>query len=264
MKVRAFTLIELLVVIAIIAILSAILFPAFAAAKESAKQVVCASNIKQVGVAMQLYMADNDDTWFPAFNLAPEDGFAPVQSWIGYDNNNRGLVGGFYGDVLKKAVNPPRPGIIDPYLRSEGVKRCPSMPSEWQMSYALNGFYPGYPSDFYATHPDAENNEFSPATKVEQTVDGAIVNIGANASEVEEPAQTLILWEHMASAPICNFLQQPDWFDSPPNVQSLRDHFHFLHRGGSNTLWADTHSKRIVYSQLKRKWFSSRKDIYNQ
>ena len=58
---RAFTLIELLVVIAIIAILAAILFPVFAQAKEAAKKTGCASNLKQMSVAMALYQMDHDD-----------------------------------------------------------------------------------------------------------------------------------------------------------------------------------------------------------
>ena len=63
---NAFTLIELLVVIAIIAILAAILFPVFAQAKASAKQIVCMSNMKQIGLATKMYMNDNDDVCFPA------------------------------------------------------------------------------------------------------------------------------------------------------------------------------------------------------
>ena len=62
---KAFTLIELLVVIAIIAILAAILFPVFAQAKAAAKSISTVSNIKQVGTAGQLYLADYDDVVHP-------------------------------------------------------------------------------------------------------------------------------------------------------------------------------------------------------
>jgi prepilin-type N-terminal cleavage/methylation domain-containing protein len=58
---RGFTLIELLVVIAIIAILAAILFPVFAQAKAAAKKTKALSNLKQLGTATFMYMADNDD-----------------------------------------------------------------------------------------------------------------------------------------------------------------------------------------------------------
>ena len=60
---RAFTLIELLVVIAIIAILAAILFPVFAQAREKARQTTCISNLKQVGLAMNQYVQDYDETF---------------------------------------------------------------------------------------------------------------------------------------------------------------------------------------------------------
>ncbi|MBI5830771.1 MAG: DUF1559 domain-containing protein [Armatimonadetes bacterium] len=61
-KRRGFTLIELLVVIAIIAILAAILFPVFAQAREKARCASCASNLKQLGLAIHQYTTDYDES----------------------------------------------------------------------------------------------------------------------------------------------------------------------------------------------------------
>src|ERR1051325_686193 len=61
-----FTLIELLVVIAIIAILAAMLLPALAKSKETAKRAVCKSNMRQIALGVIMYANDNRENYPPA------------------------------------------------------------------------------------------------------------------------------------------------------------------------------------------------------
>src|SRR4051794_14742366 len=86
-RVRGFTLIELLVVIAIIAILAAILFPVFGAAREKARQVACMNNLSQLGKATMQYLQDNDGYYEPFYGKSQTSGLGWPESIMPYVKN---------------------------------------------------------------------------------------------------------------------------------------------------------------------------------
>jgi prepilin-type N-terminal cleavage/methylation domain-containing protein len=75
---RTFTLIELLVVVAIIAILMAILVPTLGAARGNTKRAACASNLRQIGLALRAYLGANNDR-MPYASFMPSIGPLPLE-----------------------------------------------------------------------------------------------------------------------------------------------------------------------------------------
>ena len=131
MRNRGFTLIELLVVIAVIAILAALLFPVFATAREKGRQITCASNVRQLGMAFGLYAQDNDDVLPGAADGPP--GAGVTGGWVYYGrfgNHSQGVTPLF--DVTR--------GSIYPYVKSRQVYACPDdgQGQASGLSYALN------------------------------------------------------------------------------------------------------------------------------
>jgi len=114
---RGFTLIELLVVIAIIGILAAMVFPVFARARESARKAVCLSNVKNINLAIQMYLADNNDTCPPDEKNQDAMDYFLTASPEGRDTCNR-----------HTKANPYLrwPVIFDEYVKNRDVWRCPS------------------------------------------------------------------------------------------------------------------------------------------
>ncbi|MBA7623623.1 hypothetical protein ES703_31021 [subsurface metagenome] len=100
-KGKGFTLVEILVVIAIIAILMAILIPVLRNAKERAREVICKSNLRNIGLVVLMYLGDNDDT-MPHSRAA--NGFLWYDSSGNYltTNDNTAYWGIVYIDHIKK------------------------------------------------------------------------------------------------------------------------------------------------------------------
>ncbi len=112
---KGFTLIELLVVIAIIGILAAMVFPVFARARESARKAVCLSNMKNIALAIQMYLADNNDT------LPPRERRAEVVDFFE-------SIWGVENCPLYHFANPYLrwPVVLDEYVKNRDVWMCPS------------------------------------------------------------------------------------------------------------------------------------------
>jgi len=121
---KGFTLIELLVVIAIIGILAAMVFPVFARARESARKAVCLSNVKNIALAFQMYLADNNDT------LPPREHRQEVFDYFDTAPGGGTLSEDSYGHCKYGTwqANPYLrwPVILDEYVKNRDVWRCPS------------------------------------------------------------------------------------------------------------------------------------------
>ncbi len=118
---RGFTLIELLVVIAIISVLASILFPVFARARSKARGTACQSNMRQLGIALQMY-ADDADEIMPLWSLVggSPTGGAPSAYPYTWDEQ------------------------VFPYYRNKQVLECPENPlGRGFRSYAMPRYVSG-------------------------------------------------------------------------------------------------------------------------
>ncbi len=99
-----FTLVELLVVIAIIAVLLSVLMPSLGKARSAAMQVRCANNLKQIYIAMNLYLETNEDTYFCSEVNDP----LPSGNWLWMGRGWRG----FIEPYLDTKTNEENPSVL--------------------------------------------------------------------------------------------------------------------------------------------------------
>jgi prepilin-type N-terminal cleavage/methylation domain-containing protein/prepilin-type processing-associated H-X9-DG protein len=119
---RGFTLIELLVVIAIIGILAAMLFPVFARARESARKTQCLANVKNLAIAMNMYITDYDRFMPVEHNQQVKD----VLNSPAIGDGGCDFTPGCCNYAIN--VNPYLriPVILDDYTKNRDIWRCPS------------------------------------------------------------------------------------------------------------------------------------------
>jgi prepilin-type N-terminal cleavage/methylation domain-containing protein/prepilin-type processing-associated H-X9-DG protein len=237
MRRKAFTLIELLVVIAIIAILAAILFPVFARAKASAKQMQCMSNMKQLGTAMMLYLGDYDDR---------------IPTATRGDERDPNYVDGDWGKDLWMFHIRPYIGTNYPSDLQErsSIYACPENPARQILdTSALEDF--GYPRDYPTTEWGLRRVNgvymywLSYAIN-EHLTDGEFPDIeGPNLSRWENPSNSYLFLEGNRSEVEGDELVGQFRNGSPIDrwTRGAWTGFHFPHNGGANFVYLDGRAK---------------------
>jgi prepilin-type processing-associated H-X9-DG protein/prepilin-type N-terminal cleavage/methylation domain-containing protein len=208
----AFTLVELLVVIAIIAVIAAMLLPSLSRSKSSAQRAQCSGNLRQLGLAAQMYWDDNNGNCF-LWQLAATNGGRVY--WFGW------LQDGAEG----QREFDPSPGALYPYLRVHTVGICPALNySMSQFKLKATGAAYGYGYNrFLSTQPGQTPVKIS---QVKRQSEIALFADAAQVNDFQPPASK--------TNPM---LEEWYYIDSTADYPNG----HFRHSRRANTSFCDGH-----------------------
>ncbi len=211
----AFTLVEFLVVIAIIAILAAMLLPVYARSRSAAQRADCVSNLRQLGLATQLYWNENNENGFPLWTKVDGTGKTWWFGWLGDGQDGQRTFDLSAGALFR-------------YLYGNNVRLCP----------VLN------PAANPQFQPKGTNTIFSYGCN--RYVFVAPSQPPVNTCQLVRPTETALFAD---AASVDNFLQPKaelkEWYylDLETNYASMNNYpnGHFRHSGKANVTFADGH-----------------------